>query len=211
MGYDETLALVDINIAQKLFKMPNEISGLTIRVENESLPDQYKDKLQKVLKFPFVVSTWSDQNKNLFAIFRLEKLGLAVILTLIILVAAFNIISSLVMMVIEKTKDIAILKAMGASDSSISKIFIWQGAVIGLAGTVIGEALGLITCWVIHNFEIIDLPSGVYVGNRIPMHIEVWQVSLIAIVSLLICFTVTVLPSRKAAGLEPAEVLRAQA
>ena len=140
--------------------------------------------------------------------FQLEKIGLAIVLTLIILIAAFNIISSLVILVMEKKKDIAILKAMGAKDSSIQWIFFRQGAVIGLGGTLVGEILGILICLVIQNFDVIDVPAGVYVGNRIPMHIEYSQLALIAFVSLVICFTVTLFPARKAASTDPVEALR---
>jgi lipoprotein-releasing system permease protein len=142
--------------------------------------------------------------------FRLEKLGLAVILNMIIIIAAFNIISSLVMLVIEKSKDISILKAMGAKDGSIRKIFMIQGIVIGTTGIVIGELLGLLICWVIGHFDVIDIPPGVYVGNRISVHVEIWQISLIAFISLAICFVVTIIPSRKASKLDPVEGLRGE-
>ncbi len=205
---DEFFSVIDINVAQKLFKMDNRISGLTLAIENRNKADQYKEELQSLIGFPYIINTWIDQNRNLFAMFELEKFGLAVILTMIILIAAFNIISSLIMLVIEKNKDIAILKAMGAKDHSIRRIFMMQGIIIGLTGTIIGEILGLIICWVLTNFDVIDIPPGVYVGNRISVHVEIWQISLIALVSFLICFVVTILPSRKASKLDPVQGLR---
>lgn len=205
---DEFFSVIDIDLAQKLFKMGDRISGLTLRVENRNKADKYKEKLQEAIGFPYIINTWIDQNRNLFAMFELEKFGLAVILTMIILIAAFNIISSLIMLVIEKNKDIAILKAMGAKDSSIRRIFMIQGIVIGLAGTVIGEILGLLICWILANFDVIDIPPGVYVGNRITVQVEIWQISLIALVSFLICFIVTIFPSRKASKLDPVQGLR---
>ena len=205
---DEFFSVIDISVAQKVFKTDGRISGLTISLENRNKADDYKEILQDKIGFPYIINTWIDQNRNLFAMFELEKFGLAVILTMIILIAAFNIISSLIMLVIEKNKDIAILKAMGAKDRSIRRIFMIQGTIIGLTGTIIGEILGLTICWVLANFDIVNIPPGVYVGNRISVHVEIWQISLIAIISFLICFFVTILPSRKASKLDPVQGLR---
>ncbi|MCP4294987.1 MAG: FtsX-like permease family protein [Proteobacteria bacterium] len=208
MGYDEILAYIDYKVAQKVFRMQNEVSGLSIALVDGSQANRVKELMKGQIEFPYLITTWTDQNKNLFAVIQLEKLGLAVILTLIIVIASFNIISSLVMLVIEKNKDIAILKSLGASNRSIRKIFILQGSVIGLTGTIIGEILGLLLCWIISSFDVIDIPPGVYAGNRIPMHVEPWQLLLIAIISFLICFLVTIMPSQKASNLDPVEGLK---
>ncbi|OGH00236.1 MAG: hypothetical protein A2600_07105 [Candidatus Lambdaproteobacteria bacterium RIFOXYD1_FULL_56_27] len=208
MGYDEILAFIDLQVAQNLFKMPGQVTGLSVRLENGDQADEVKAKLADSFEFPYALSSWTEQNRNLFAVFRLEKIGLALILTLIILIAAFNIISSLVLLVVEKSRDIAILKAMGAKNSSIKRIFVYQGTVIGLAGTLLGMVLGLALCWVISSFDVIDIPPGVYVGNRIPMYVESWQIMVIALVSLLICFSVTLVPSQKASALDPVEGLK---
>ena len=119
-----------------------------------------------------------------------------------------GVVASLVLLVVEKSRDIAILKAMGAKNSSIKRIFVYQGTVIGLAGTLLGMVLGLALCWVISSFDVIDIPPGVYVGNRIPMYVESWQIMVIALVSLLICFSVTLVPSQKASALDPVEGLK---
>jgi lipoprotein-releasing system permease protein len=203
MGYDEVYSMIDIGIAQKLYRMENNISGLTIKLKESSKADEYKDILQEKISLPYIFSSWQDQNRNLFAVIQLEKVGLAVILYCIIIIAGVSIISSLIILVIEKNKDIAILKAMGATNRSIHQIFIYLGTTIGIMGTFIGMVLGLIACYVIGNYNIIDIPPGVYAGNRIPMHVEVWQVLMIAAVSILICFIVTIFPSRKAAKLDP--------
>jgi len=207
-GYDELISYIDLSIAQKVFRMQGHISGLTLGVEDGGKADAYKDRLREKIGFPYFFTTWMENNKNMFATFRLERFALSIILTLIILLASFLIVSSLIMLVVEKRKDIAILKAMGAKNSSIRKIFIYQGSLIGLTGTMAGVVLGLVVCWVISSFDIIDIPPGVYVGNRIPMHIEVWQIILITAVSLLICFFVTIIPSMKASKLDPVEGMR---
>jgi lipoprotein-releasing system permease protein len=203
MGYDEIFSMIDIGIAQKLYRMGDNISGLTIKLEDSSKADEYKGILQEKISLPYIFSSWQDQNRNLFAVIQLEKIGLAVILYCIIIIAGVSIISSLIILVIEKNKDIAILKAMGATNRSIHQIFIYLGTTIGIAGTFIGMILGLVACYVIGKFDIIDIPPGVYAGNRIPMHVETWQVLMIAAVSVLICFIVTIFPSRKAAKLDP--------
>ena len=207
-GYDEVISYIDIGTAQKIFRMKGNINGLTISLEDGSKAEAYKEKLRENIDYPYFFTTWMENNKNLFAMFQLERLALSIILTLIILLASFLIVSSLIMLVVEKRKDIAILKAMGAKNSSIRKIFIYQGSLIGLTGTVVGVVLGLVVCWVISSFDIIDIPPGVYVGNRIPMHIEVWQIFLISAVSLIICFFVTIIPSMKASNLDPVEGMR---
>ncbi|PCI30315.1 MAG: lipoprotein-releasing system transmembrane subunit LolC [SAR324 cluster bacterium] len=208
MGYDEILSFVDLKSAQKVFGLKDKITGLSISLADGDMAEEYKKDLQKSVKFPFTITSWIEQNKNLFAVIQLEKLGLAVILTLIIIIAAFNIISSLVMLVIEKSKDIAILKSIGATNSSIRKIFMYQGSIIGLTGTVIGEILGITLCWIISEYDVVDIPSGVYIGNRIPMYIEPWQLVMIALISFMICFIVTIFPSLKASKLNPVEGLR---
>jgi lipoprotein-releasing system permease protein len=207
-AYDELLSLIDIEVAQRIFRMEGKINGLTVRFADPNKAESYQERLRSEIGFPYFFTTWMDSNKNLFAMFKREKLGLAIILTLIILLASFLIVSSLIMLVVEKRKDIAILKAMGAKNRSIRKIFIYQGTLIGFTGTVAGVCLGLVACWALSRFDVIDVPPGVYVGNRIPMHIEPTQIALIAAVSLLICFLVTIIPSRKASGLNPVDGMR---
>ena len=133
---------------------------------------------------------------------------MGVILFLITLVASFNIISSLVILVNEKGKDIAILKAMGVTNSSIRNIFIIQGFVVGFFGSSMGTLLGLFVCWILGNFSVIKIPQGVYVTDKIPVLVDGSQVGLILFLSLLACFLVTVFPSRKAAQQNPVEGLR---
>ena len=169
---------------------------------------QSLQKIPKKLPFPYIISSWIDDNYNLFAVLKLEKLGLGVILFLITLVASFNIISSLVILVNEKGKDIAILKAMGMRNSSIRNIFIIQGFVVGFLGSFVGTALGLLVCWVLGNFSVIKIPQGVYVTDKIPVLVDGFQVGLILFLSLLACFLVTIFPSRKAAQLNPVDGLR---
>jgi lipoprotein-releasing system permease protein len=157
----------------------------------------------------YVVSNWADENKSIFQVMKLEKIGLFLILILIIVVAAFNIISSLIMLVLEKSREIAILKALGAKDSSIRRIFFFQGLVIGSLGTISGVLVGLAICWGIMTFDIIDIPAGVYPGgNRIPVLIDWTDVLITTAASFLICVLVTLYPSTKASRINPVDPLR---
>ena len=157
----------------------------------------------------YVVSNWADENKSIFQVMKLEKIGLFLILTLIIVVAAFNIISSLIKLVLEKSREIAILKALGAKDSGIRRIFFFQGLVIGSLGTMSGVLVGLAICWGLMTFDIIDIPAGVYPGgDRIPILIDWMDVIITTVASFLICMLVTLFPSTKASRLSPVDPLR---
>jgi len=207
-GYDEVLAFIDYRLLQKIFLMKNQITGLGIRISN---PENSPEVAKELGKFSedYIVGNWADENKSLFQVMKLEKLGLFLILSLIIVVAAFNIISSLIMLVLEKSREIAILKALGVNDNGIRKIFFYQGLVIGSLGTFVGVILGLLICWVIMTFEIIDIPPGVYPGgNKIPVLIDWYDVALATFASFAICILVTLYPATKASRLNPVDPLR---
>ncbi len=147
-------------------------------------------------------------NQNLFSALKLEKTVMFIILTLIILVAAFNIASSLIMMVMEKTKDIAILKIMGTTDKSIRRIFVCKGMAIGFVGTTLGVCLGFLLCTLLEHFKFIDLPSSIYYINKLPVQLEALDVFMIASAAMVICFLATLYPAIKASKLNPVEALR---
>ena len=134
----------------------------------------------------YTVRDWMQLNKNLFAALKLEKTGIFIALALIILVAAFNIISALIMVVMEKTRDIAILKSMGASTGSIMRIFFYEGAVIGLSGTLLGLISGLSLCWVLRRYKFIELPSNVYPMTTLPVKVVPLDITMIALAAMLI-------------------------
>jgi lipoprotein-releasing system permease protein len=147
-------------------------------------------------------------NKNFFSALKLEKVVMFIILVLIILVAAFNIISTLIMMVMEKNKDIAILKSMGATSKSIMKIFMLDGLVIGVVGTVLGIAGGSVLCFLLKQYEFIKLPSDVYYISTLPVNVQVVDVALIALSAIAISFLATLYPSYQASKLDPATAIR---
>lgn len=207
-GYDEVLAFADYRLVQKIYRMGKRVSGLGVSIRDPEAASQMAAELQQ-LDSRFMSSNWADENKSLFQVMKLEKIGLFLILTLIIVVAAFNIISSLIMLVAEKSREIAILKSLGATDGSVRRIFVYQGVVIGLAGTLFGVFLGLGLCWILGTFNIIDIPPGVYPGgNRIPVLIDWYDVGLTTLCSFLICVLVTLYPSSKAARMNPVDPLR---
>jgi|TARA_B100002003_G_scaffold35111_1_gene30456 lipoprotein-releasing system permease protein len=207
-GYDEVLAFIDYRLLQKIYRMQNKITGLGVRIgDPENAPD-IADELAD-LSENYIVGNWADENKSIFQVMKIEKIGLFLILSLIIVVAAFNIISSLIMLVLEKSREIAILKALGAKDSGIRRIFFFQGLVIGSLGTIGGVLVGLAICWILMSFDIIDIPPGVYPGgNRIPVLIDWFDVALATVASFTICILVTLYPASKASRLNPVDPLR---
>ena len=207
-GYDEVLAFIDYRLLQKIYRMQNKITGLGVRIgDPENAPD-IADELAD-LSEDYIVGNWADENKSIFQVMKIEKIGLFLILSLIIVVAAFNIISSLIMLVLEKSREIAILKALGAKDSAIRRIFFFQGLVIGSLGTIGGVLVGLAICWILMSFDIIDIPPGVYPGgNRIPVLIDWFDVALATVASFTICILVTLYPASKASRLNPVDPLR---
>jgi len=158
--------------------------------------------------FPLYIRNWIEMNQNLFAALKLEKTAMAVILTMIVLVGSFSIITTLVMMVMEKTKDIAVLMALGATQAQIRNIFIFQGSLIGAVGTSLGFTLGLIICKLLQKYQFIKLPPDIYFMDHLPVKIELLDMSLIGVAALLLCFLATLYPARQAAKMLPTEALR---
>jgi lipoprotein-releasing system permease protein len=214
--YDSTLAFLSLASCQEFLDMGDAVSGLDIVVHDIYQADTIARAIQSKMGFPFFAQNWMQMNKNLFSALKLEKRVMFIILSLIVLVAAFNIISALIMVVMEKNKDIAILKSMGATSGAIMKIFIYQGLIVGAIGTVFGCIAGLaialnlqkISLFVekVFNFKI--LPGDVYYLSELPSKVNYGDVVTIVIGTLLICFLSTIYPSWRASRLDPAEALR---
>jgi lipoprotein-releasing system permease protein len=214
--YDASLAFTSLKDSQEFLNMPGLVTGLEIKVGDIFAARTIAENIEKKLGFPFWVRDWMKMNKNLFAALKLEKRVMFVILTLIVLVAAFNIISTLIMVVMEKSKDIAILKSMGATSLSIMKIFILQGILIGAVGAFLGCVGGLavalnlerISLFVEKTFGFKILPGDVYYLNALPSQVNYGDVAIIVVATMLISFLATIYPSRQASRLDPAEALR---
>jgi lipoprotein releasing system LolC/E family transmembrane protein len=207
--FDSRVAFTTISDAQKLLGMDNEVSVIEIMVDDIYQAKSIKEKVLSLF-FPgdFWARDWMEMNMSLFSALKLEQTAMFVILTLIILVAAFNIASTLVMMVTEKTRDIAILKAMGARSSQIRRIFTIQGLIVGGFGTLVGLIIGLVICFLLKRYEFITLPPDVYLMSTLPVEIRPLQILAITLVSLLISYLATLYPAGQAASQDPVEAIR---
>ena len=214
--FDNTMAYVSLESAQKFFSMGDRVTGIEIKTNDMYKVKEIGREIRRKLGFPFWTKDWMEMNRNLFSALRLEKIAMFIILVLIVLVAAFNIISTLIMVVMEKNKDIAILKSMGASSRSILKIFTIEGGVIGVVGTILGTILGLvaafnlekITDFVESLFGFKILSSDVYYIDKLPSQVNPFDVTMIVMTAILISLLATLYPSWRASRLDPAEALR---
>jgi len=205
--YDSSMAYVHLTEAQQLSGAKNKIDAIGIWTDDVFNVKSVKHNLTDLFPYPFYLRDWMDINKSLFSALKLEKTAMFIILTLIILVAAFNIASALIMMVMEKSKDIAVLKAMGATNQNIRKIFILQGMVIGFMGTIIGTLSGVFICFILKKYDFIKLPDA-YPFSTLPIQLEYFDVLIIAISAIMICFFSTLYPSYKASKMDPVEAIR---
>ncbi len=207
--YDQTFAFIHLKDAQRMLRMADSATGIDIRVTDIYRARDIAEKLIAKLGFPYWARDWMQMNKNLFRALKMERWVMAIILILIVLVAAFNIASSLIMLVMSKTRDIAILKAMGATTKSIRKIFVFGGMVIGLVGTVLGLCLGLVLCTLLKHYDIYELTGDIYYfTTTLPVKIEIFWVIGIVAAALVICFLATLYPAHQAAKLDPVEAIR---
>ncbi|HEA69705.1 MAG TPA: lipoprotein-releasing ABC transporter permease subunit [Desulfobacterales bacterium] len=207
--FDGSFAYINIVDAQKMLRMGDTVTGIEVRVKDIYQAKNISERIVKQLGFPFWAKDWMQMNKNLFSALKLEKTVMFVILTLIVLVAAFNIASTLIMMVMGKKKDIAILKAMGATDRSIRKIFVFQGMVIGTIGTILGMCLGFILCTLLKHYNIIELTGDIYYfTTTLPVKLEILDVFLIVTATMVVCFFATLYPAHQASKFHPVEAIR---
>jgi len=206
--YDSSLAYVHLNDAQKMLRMGDTVTGIEIRVNDVYQAAATAADIINQLGYPYWAKDWMKMNHNLFSALKLEKTVMFIILTLIVLVAAFNIASTLIMMVMEKTRDVAILKTMGATDRSIRRIFVFKGMTIGLIGTVLGVVCGVMLCVLLKRYKFIELPGDVYYITTLPVQLDVLTVLMISGAAMLICYLATLYPARKASGLNPVEAIR---
>ncbi len=203
---DNTLVVMSLKDVEEILGI--KATGIEVKVKDVYRVNEIRREITKDLGFGYFARTWIEMNKNLFSALKLEKIAMFIILALIIFVASFNIISSLVMTVMEKKKDIAILKAMGAKNRSIMKIFMVEGITIGIIGAVIGSISGYSICEIIRRYKIIKLPEDIYYITTLPVKISLFDVIIIASLTTVICLLSTLYPSFKGSKIDPVETLR---
>lgn len=206
--YDSNLVLTDISAAQEFFDMKQDITGIQLRLADIYKASLVRERIQKELAFPLYAKDWMQMNRNLFSALKLEKFAMFIILILIILVASFNIVSTLIMNVMEKKREIAILKAMGATDRGIMNIFMMQGLFIGVVGTIIGVTGGFLLCYILNTYEIIKLPADVYYLSHLPVKTKFIDFVIVSLSAVIISFLATIYPAWQAAKMNPVEPLR---
>ncbi len=206
--YDGAMAYMRLADIQRVTDMHGSVSALEVRLDDVYKSPAVSQRILEKLGYQYWVQDWQQMNRNLFSMLRLQKILMYIIMTLIIFVAAFNISSALVMMVIEKRKDIAILKTIGATSSLISRIFIFKGFLVGLGGTAIGISLGGLACLTLAKYQFVHLPGDVYFLTTLPVKISWEDVAMVVVVAVLICLLATIYPARRASSQSPAEALR---
>jgi len=206
--YDATFAYVDFAEAGRLLGMEGRATGVEVKVRDIYAAADVAQRIRTTLGYPFWAKDWMQSNRNLFSALKLEKVVMFVILVLIVMVAAFNIISTLIMVVMEKTKDIAVLMTLGATRRSIRRIFAIEGLIIGVTGTATGTALGALLCGLLQRYRFIRLPSDIYYISTLPVSLDVGTVLLVVASSVLICFLATLYPALQASRVDPAEAIR---
>jgi len=206
--YDLNLTFTNIKTAQDMFGLKGLYSAAAISLDNMYLADKVRDQLSAALGFNYSLKTWMEANKNFFAALKLEKMAMFIILALIVLVASFNIVSTLVVMVVEKTKDVGILKALGMTSSQVRSIFTFLGFLIGGLGTLFGTLGGLGLCFLLKKYQFIKLPQDIYYIDKMPVSLTWTDIGSIIAAALCITLVATIYPAAKAANLKPVEALR---
>jgi lipoprotein-releasing system permease protein len=206
--YDNSYMYVALPVAQELAGLGSGVTGIEVKTRNRWEAKEVGDRLAAMLEFPYRKVDWQEQNKSLFQALSLEKLGMGLILGLIILVAAFNIVSNLTMVVADKTREIGILKAMGMTSASVRRVFFAQGLVIGLVGTVLGVVLGIAASLALGKYQFIKLDPETYFIDHLPVATELADILLTIIASIVIAAVATLYPAMQAARLYPIEAIR---
>ncbi len=206
--YDTKFAYVELSSAQSLLRMGDAVTGVEFNVRDPWRSGEVADRLEAELGFPYRVEDWQRQNASLFSALKLEKFAMGVILLLIVLVASFNIVSTLIMVVTDKVREIGILRTMGLTARDITRVFMLQGVVIGLVGTALGSALGLLLASLLQRYQFITLPGDVYFVDKLPVELNPLDILIIVVASLAIAFLATLYPSKRAADYTPVEAIR---
>jgi lipoprotein-releasing system permease protein len=207
--FDAHWVYTHISAAARLFSFARgSTSFIQFRTDDLEGVEEIADEIRAAVGPGFYTTTWIESNRPLFAALKLEKLALFLTISLIVFVASLNIVTTLIMMVLDKQRDIAILTAMGATQKTITRVFVLQGVVIGVIGTVLGAILGVGTAWLLDAHELIKLQAEVYSIPYVPFHVKPWDVVLVCLTALMISFLATIYPARNASRVDPVEVLR---
>ena len=205
--YDATLAYTNLSDAQDFFELGDAVSNIEIRVQDVYQAPEVAKRIQQKLGFPYGAQDWTRLWPNLFSALQLEKTVYFLVLLLMVIIGAFNIVSTLIMVVMEKKKDIAVLQSMGASRRSIRRIFLIKGCVIGAVGTLLGVLFGYGICLLIARYEF-TLPDGVFLIPTVPVRIHLSNFILVGLASFLVCLLASIYPARHAAKMDPVEIIR---
>jgi lipoprotein-releasing system permease protein len=204
---DSTLVFMGLADAQKFFDLGDAVTNIEIRVTDVDRAREIAEEIQRRLGFPYFTEDWSRLWPNLFSALQLEKTVYFLVLLLMVLIGAFNIVSTLVMVVMEKKKDIAILRSMGATRESIRNIFLFKGSIIGIVGTILGVLLGFAVCVILDKYGF-QLPKDAFLISTVPVRIYLSNFILVASASLLVCLLASLYPARQASKLDPVEIIR---
>jgi len=206
--YDSTLVYISLSSAQRFFRMEGKVTGIEVKVKDPDRSDLWSLVLQASLGFPYFSRDWKDLNRNLFSALKLEKVGMALILILIIFIAALNIVSALFMIVLQKGREIAILKAIGVPPKMIYQIFVFGGGIIGITGASLGGILGVGFALLLRRYQFIQLPKDIYYIDHLPVQLDPLLVGLVVGTAILISILATLYPARRASLLDPVEGIR---
>jgi lipoprotein-releasing system permease protein len=209
LEFDEAYAFVHLEVAKRLLDKDRP-DFIEVRVDDLFAAQEVSDAIPDQLGPDYTAQDWADMNQSMFSALWLEKVAIAITIGLIVMVAALNIIASLILLVMEKSRDIAILKTMGSSAASIRRIFMFQGLVIGVVGTTVGAVLGTFVSFIANRYKLVRIPLDVYQISYVPFQLEALDFTIVVVVAILMCFLATVYPSRQAAKLDPAQALRYQ-
>lgn len=206
--YNAAIVYMDLKDVQLLFDMENAVSGIQVSVDDVYQAPQYAQRIEAAVGYPFRVLDWIESNHSIFAALRLEKVVTFIVLTLIILVAGFNIVGTLVNIVKKKTKEIGIMRSFGVTAPRIMRIFVYQGTIMGLIGTVLGIGFSVAACYILNRYQFVRMPGDVYFIETLPVEMAFKDFLAVALASVLTSFVATIYPALKAAHLVTVEALR---
>ena len=205
--FDNTTGFVSLGVAKRLFGK-DQIDLIQLRVDDIWRASDVARSIAATFGDQYFTQDWSEMNRSLFSALWLEKIAISLTIGLIVMVAALNIIASLILLVMEKNRDIAILKTMGASARSVTAIFMMQGLIIGIVGTTVGATAGYALSYVLDRYKLISVPMDVYQVSHMPFKVPLPEFALVIVAAIVVCFVATIYPSRQAARLDPAQALR---